>query len=79
MQMLHTSHSQPATGLGDVGNNFNIQHHAGVFVVENVAVYYELADVTVIALTNVYVEVGLDEDRVLEGMQHAAILVRQRV
>ncbi|MNF41353.1 hypothetical protein D3C84_223770 [compost metagenome] len=75
--VFHAGHANAAANGIEVWNDLDIGHHAAVFVVEDVAVDDELADVTVVVRAHQHLVIVLHEEGVLELVPHPAVLVLQ--
>src|SRR6185437_16829802 len=76
-RVFHRRHAQSTAGCVETGHDNDIEHHAGVLVVEDVAVDDELADISVVPCPDMHLVIILDNDRITEDVVHPAILVGQ--
>src|SRR5277367_2313286 len=72
--VMHLMHPYTAAGRAEIRDNGDIQHHAGVLVIQDVAVQDIFADVTIVPGAGVYPVAVLDEQCIAEGVPHRAIL-----
>ena len=75
--MSHSSHPESPAGSTDVRDDLDIQHHAAVFVIQDVAVNNKLADITVVVRADMHLVVVFDKDGVTKDVIKAAVLTSQ--